>query len=124
MFELRDVTTGYGEQRAIDGLSLRIDPGQTMVLVGPSGSGKSTVLKLLLGLAAPSHGEVLFEGAAVTPENARQLRRSAGYVVQGGGLFPHLTAGRNVTLMARQVHLPEAKLQARVAELCELTHFP
>jgi osmoprotectant transport system ATP-binding protein len=124
VFELKQVVARYGAQRALEGIELRIDRGETVVLLGPSGCGKSTVLKLLLGLIRPSTGEVLFEGRPVAPEHALQLRRRVGYVVQGGGLFPHLTASRNVALMATLLGRPREAIEARLAELCELTRFP
>ncbi len=120
MFELRQVTYRYGAQPAISHLDLQIAKGQTAVLVGPSGCGKTTVLKLLMGLIAATEGEVRFDGSPMTPAR----RPLIGYVAQGGGLFPHLTARRNVTLMASLQQHPPADLETRVDALCELTRFP
>jgi osmoprotectant transport system ATP-binding protein len=124
MFELRHVTCRYGGQLAVSGVDLRIARAQTAVLVGPSGCGKSTVLKSLLGLVRPTEGQVRFEGEPITEENVRQVRRRIGYVAQGGGLFPHLSARRNTTLMATQLGQAKEQIDARVKVLCELTRFP
>src|SRR5438876_9066276 len=124
MLELRGVSKTFGRQEALYPTDLLIPSGQTTVLIGPSGCGKSTLLRLLIGLTAPDAGEVLFEGTPVTPANALPLRRRLGYVVQDGGLFPHLTARGNVTLMARYLGWNAQRIETRLAELTELTQFP
>jgi osmoprotectant transport system ATP-binding protein len=97
--------------------SLTIGRGETLVLLGPSGSGKSTLLRTLAGLT-PFTGTLRFEGAEVT--DWRPVRQKLGYVIQDGGLFPHLTARGNVTLMARELRWPADRIAARVAELAAL----
>jgi osmoprotectant transport system ATP-binding protein len=94
------------------------------VLLGPSGCGKTTLLKLMLGLLAPDRGEVRFRGAAVAPEHVDELRHRAGYVIQEGGLFPHLTARDNVALMARHLRRDRAWIERRIAELRDLAQLP
>ncbi|MEA2553987.1 MAG: osmoprotectant transport system ATP-binding protein, partial [Fimbriimonadaceae bacterium] len=74
---------------------------KTTALIGPSGCGKSTLLRLIIRLIEPTTGRVLYDGEPVTAENVLQIRRQTGYVIQDGGLFPHLTAEENVTLVAR-----------------------
>ncbi len=98
--------------------------GKVTALIGPSGCGKSTILRMIVGLVEPSQGEVQIDGAVLTKENALTLRRRIGYVIQDGGLFPHLTAGQNVALMARHLGNPEAENAARLKELSALTKFP
>jgi osmoprotectant transport system ATP-binding protein len=105
-------------------LDLVIEPGKTTVLIGPSGCGKSTLLRLMIGLVRPDTGEVRFEDRTLTPDNALQLRHKMGYVIQDGGLFPHLTARGNVALVARHLGWDAARITARLDELIELTHFP
>lgn len=124
MFELHGLSKRYGLTDAVCAVDLAIEPGKTTVLIGPSGCGKSTLLRLMLGLIRPDLGEVRFEGDALTPENAVLLRRKMGYVIQDGGLFPHLTARRNATLMARYLGWEGPRMNARLGELVELTHFP
>ncbi|MCL6624839.1 MAG: ATP-binding cassette domain-containing protein [Fimbriimonadales bacterium] len=124
MFEIRNVSKRFGNVKAIQPTTLTISPGKTTVLIGPSGCGKSTLLKLLLGLVFPDEGIVLFEGTPITRENCLQLRRNMGYVVQEGGLFPHLTAEQNVSLMARYLKYPPHEIQARLRDLADMVQIP
>ncbi|NQZ99264.1 MAG: ATP-binding cassette domain-containing protein, partial [Myxococcales bacterium] len=124
MFELDRITKRYDGRTAVDGCDLAIEPGRTTVLIGPSGCGKSTLIRLMIGLALPDAGTVRFSGEDVTPERAPALRRRMGYVIQDGGLFPHLTAEENVTLMARHHGLDTSTIRARVDELALLVKLP
>ena len=109
---------------AVDGLDLEVSQGECLCLIGPSGCGKSTLLRLMIGLIEPDEGSVRFEGEAFAAENALSLRRRMGYVIQDGGLFPHMTARENVGLMARHLRWDENRIATRLAVLVELTHFP
>ena len=124
LLELRGVSKAYNGRPALRTTNLTIPVGQTTVLIGPSGCGKSTLLRLLLGLIRPDTGSVLFNGGQVEVDNALELRRRMGYVVQDGGLFPHLTARENIGLLASYVGWTEARLHARLKELIDLTRFP
>jgi osmoprotectant transport system ATP-binding protein len=124
MLELRGVSKYYGPTMALQPTDLAIAPGRTTVLLGQSGSGKSTLLRLMLGLLRPDSGVVLFDGQPVTKDTALTLRHRMGYVVQDGGLFPHLTARGNATLMARYLGWDASRIDERLAELTELTQFP
>jgi osmoprotectant transport system ATP-binding protein len=117
MYELTDVAVRYGSVEALAPTTLTIGAGDTVVLLGPSGSGKSTLLRCLIGLS-PFTGTLRFEGEAV--RDWRGVRQRMGYVIQDGGLFPHLTARGNVTLMARELGWDRARIDARVDELAEL----
>ncbi len=124
MFELRNLSKTFGGVGAVSDMELSIAPGRTTVLIGPSGCGKSTLIRLMVGLIAPDTGRVEFAGEALGPANAAILRRRMGYVVQDGGLFPHLTAAGNVALMARWLGRGPDAIDARLAELTALTDFP
>ena len=124
MIQLTETAKAYGSTRALFPTSLTLAPGETMVLIGPSGCGKSTLLRLMIGLIRPDSGTVRFEGVALTQENALDVRRRMGYVIQEGGLFPHLTARQNITLAARQFGWTSDKMEARVGELAELVQLP
>jgi len=124
MFVLRNVEKAYAGQTVLGPLALELPAGRTTVLIGPSGCGKSTLLRLLIGLVEPDAGEISFAGKPVTPATVRTVRLRVGYVIQDGGLFPHLTARRNVTLMARYLRLDRSAIAARVDELADLTRFP
>ncbi len=123
MIELEDVSKSYGDVKALRGVSLHVRPRKTSVLIGPSGCGKSTVLRLIIGLIRPDAGTVRFEDVPVTPETVRELRLKMGYVIQEGGLFPHMTARANVTLMARRLDFDESDINNRIDELCDLVEL-
>lgn len=124
MIELKSVSKSYGGAMVLPPLDLTIEPGRTTVLIGPSGCGKSTLLRLMIGLIQPDTGSVEIEGMPLTPETLLEVRRGLGYVIQDGGLFPHLTARDNVVLMARYLAWEPARIDARLTELADLTQFP
>ncbi len=124
MLELINVSKSYGHTVALRPLDLVIEPQRCTVLIGPSGCGKSTLLRLMIGLAAPDSGEVRFDGAPLSPATLIGARRRMGYVIQEGGLFPHLSVRDNITLLARRVGWTRDRVDERLATLCELTRFP
>ncbi|HEU4385234.1 MAG TPA: ATP-binding cassette domain-containing protein [Anaeromyxobacteraceae bacterium] len=124
MFRLSGVTKRYPGGEGLGPVDLDVPAGRTLCVIGPSGSGKSTLLRLLLGLVRADRGSVRFEGREVPGEDVLALRRRMGYVVQGGGLFPHLTAQGNAALLARHLGWDEARLGERLADLCALVRLP
>ena len=124
MLELGGVSKAFGEVPVVQNLDLTVPEGRTAALLGPSGCGKSTVLRLIIGLVRPDAGTVRIDGDELTRDNDLTLRRRIGYVIQDGGLFPHLTAEGNIALMARYLGWGEDAVTKRVAELAELTRFP
>lgn len=124
LVELAGVSKTYGQIVALQPTDLGFPRGQTTVLIGPSGCGKSTLLRLVIRLLDPDAGTIRFDGAPVTPANIADLRRRIGYVIQDGGLFPHLTARKNILLMSSHLKQPAAEMEKRLAELCALTRFP
>src|SRR5262245_46765140 len=124
MFHLIGVVKRYTGRTALGPVTLNVPSGRTTVLIGPSGCGKSTLLRLLIGLVEPDNGAVTFDGTPVTLQTVRDVRRKTGYVIQDGGLFPHLTARGNVTLLARHLRWNQDQINARVNELSALTRFP
>ncbi|MGH7227219.1 MAG: ATP-binding cassette domain-containing protein, partial [Gemmataceae bacterium] len=123
MLQLVGVSKSYNGKSALLPTDLCVAEGKTTVLIGPSGCGKSTLLRLMAGLIQPDSGVVTFDGVALTEANARQLRRRIGFVIQDGGLFPHLTARGNIMLMARHLGWPRQRIDDRLAELIALTRF-
>src|SRR6266704_3401986 len=123
LVKLEDVSKRYGDAIALCPTNLSVESGKTTVLIGPSGCGKSTLLRLIIRLIEPDSGSIEFDGKPVTSDNINALRRRIGYVIQEGGLFPHLTARANVLLMARHIGKSEGETHNRLLELSELTRF-
>jgi osmoprotectant transport system ATP-binding protein len=120
MFELDRVTRRYGPLVALDAVSLRFETGSVTAVVGTSGSGKSTLLRLLPGLERPDVGLVRIDGAALDYRALAPLRHRIGYVIQQGGLFPHLDVRDNLALLPRYLGWPHHRIDARIAELAAL----
>jgi len=123
LVKLVDVSKAYADATALHPTNLSIESGKTTVLIGPSGCGKSTLLRLIIRLIEPDSGSIEFDGERITPDNIDALRRRIGYVIQEGGLFPHLTARANILLMARHVRKSREEMQSKLLELCDLTRF-
>jgi len=111
---------GGAPVRAVHEVSLEVARGETLCLLGASGCGKTTTLRLVNRLRSPSAGRVLVDGADVAAADPIALRRSMGYVIQAGGLFPHLTVRENVGLLCELEGWDAARTRARVDELLEL----
>jgi osmoprotectant transport system ATP-binding protein len=118
---LANVSKSYGKTSALAPMSLRVESEQCVALVGPSGSGKSTILRLVLGLITPDSGTIEVAGEAINTRSAQAMRLRMGYVIQDGGLFPHLTASDNATLVARHLGWTRERLAERVDVLARLT---
>src|SRR6266568_250025 len=123
LIQLVDVAKRYADTPALHSTNLSIERGTTTVLIGPSGCGKSTLLRLIIGLVEPDSGTIDFDGTPMTHDKIEVLRRRIGYVIQEGGLFPHLTARANVLLMARHIGNLQEETHNRLLELSELTRF-
>lgn len=123
MIQLQDISKSFNGNEVIHDLSLEIPQGKTVVLIGPSGCGKSTLLRLMIGLLWPERGNVSLFQQELSRSNVENLRQKVGFVLQDGGLFPHLTAVQNIGLMADYLHHNPKKIEQRIAELCELTHI-
>ena len=120
VIELRDVSYRVAETLVLSSLSLQIQAGETLVLLGRSGSGKTTTLKLINGLLQPTGGNVLVRGVRNDEWDLIRLRRSIGYVIQDVGLFPHFTVERNVGLVPKIEGWADDRVRVRVRELLEM----
>ena len=123
MVTLEGVEKRFGSKLVLAPTDLVVEARTSLALLGPSGCGKSTLLRLVIGLLAPDAGRLTVAGTPVTPATAIGVRRRVGYVIQEGGLFPHVTARANVTLLARHLGWTAARIDARVAELAALVHL-
>ncbi len=128
MIELKEVRKVFGsrgtEVVAVDSMSLRVEEGETVCLIGTSGSGKTTALKMVNRLVEPTSGRILVGGRDVCETDVIRLRRSMGYVIQKGGLFPHLKVARNVGLLCELEGWSRKDVRRRVEELLELVNLP
>lgn len=122
LLEFRNVSYSLAERSApiISDLSFTVERGERLVLLGESGCGKTTTLKLINRLLLPTAGEVLVEGKATARWDRIRLRRMTGYVIQEGGLFPHFTVERNVSLVPSLEGWPEERVRSRAHELLEM----
>lgn len=123
MFALTGIRKAFGDAVVLDGIDLAIEPRTTVALIGPSGCGKSTLLRLMNGLLAPDAGTVRFDGSEMAGAVLTPNRRRIGYVVQEGGLFAHLTARQNVTLLGRRLGWDSRRAGDRAAQLAELAQL-
>jgi osmoprotectant transport system ATP-binding protein len=124
ILELRGVSKRFGDAVALEPTSVAFASGKTTALIGPSGCGKSTLLRIIIGLITPDEGEVVFEGERIDLTNIARLRHRTGYVIQDGGLFPHLSARDNILVLAHFLKRDSSKMQQRIEELAALTRFP
>jgi len=124
MFLLDNVSKSFGSHQVLKPTTMEFRTGESTVLIGPSGCGKSTLLRLLVGLLGTDTGTVLFDGIPITDKNLQQQRQRMGYVIQDGGLFPHLTSRQNVGLLATHLGWETDRVRTRVEELADLTRLP
>ena len=124
VFQLSQVRKSHDRVVALDGIDLRIARGRSTALIGPSGAGKSSVLRMLVGLDWPDRGEVRFDGQPLQRASLLEQRRRIGYVIQEGGLFPHLSASANVSLLARTMRWSPARIAERIEVLAAMCQLP
>ncbi len=123
MIKLSDVSKSYGEKLVLKPTSLEFETGKSNVLIGTSGCGKSTILRLIIGLIEPTTGSIEFAGTPLSQKNIEQIRHRIGYMIQDGGLFPHLSVRGNVELLAKHLRWEHSRREERLEELLELVHL-
>lgn len=124
MFALHEVKKSFGTLVVLQPTTIRMEQGATTVLIGPSGCGKSTLLRMLVGLLRPDSGTIHFADEPLSSGNLPTQRLRMGYVIQDGGLFPHLTVAQNLSLMPQQLEWSSSRIKARIDELTDLTRLP
>lgn len=116
----KEYETDNGRVVALEGFDLSVDKGETVCLIGTSGSGKTTALKMVNRLVEPTAGRILVGGRDITGLDVIALRRSIGYVIQSGGLFPHMTVAENIGLLLKLEKWEKPRIKERVGELLDL----
>jgi osmoprotectant transport system ATP-binding protein len=124
MLDFHGVSKAFNGMTVVQPLDLSIKPGEVVVLLGPSGCGKTTILRMVAGLVSPTSGRIIVDATVLSSQAVGAVRRKLGYVIQEGGLFPHLTGLENVTLMARHEGWQRKRIDDRLRELVEMTQFP
>src|SRR5687767_13937414 len=121
MISLRDVTKRFSNATgaAVEGLSMDISEGETVVLVGPSGCGKTTTMKMINRLIEPTSGSILVAGTDVMKQDPVALRRGIGYVIQSIGLMPHRTIRSNIATVPKLLGWDASRIASRITELIE-----
>lgn len=123
LIELREVSKRFGELEAVNALSLTVEPGELLVLLGGSGSGKTTTLKMVNRLVEPSSGTILLDGEDIADIEPHALRRRIGYVFQRLGLFPHMSVAENIAVTPSLLGWDAERRRERVAELLKLVEL-
>ena len=128
MIEVRDLYKSFASHPVLEGVNLRIEQGESVVIIGRSGGGKSVLLKHLIGLLEPDSGEVLIDGENIVDMNERQLlhvRRKFGMLFQSAALFDSLNVAENVAFaFRRERSLPPREVARKVGEVLELVDLP
>jgi phospholipid/cholesterol/gamma-HCH transport system ATP-binding protein len=128
MIEVRDLQKSFGAQKILDGVSLRIETGESVVIIGRSGGGKSVLLKHLVGLLQPDSGQVLIDGENIEPMSERELlrvRSKFGMLFQSAALFDSMTVAENVGFaFRRNKNMSQSEIRRKVAEALEVVDLP
>ena len=123
MIEFQDLYKAFGEKKVLQGLSLKVRDGETVVIIGYSGTGKSVALKHIVGLLHPDAGDVIVDGQAVSTldrDDLTELRQGIGYVFQFAALFDSMTVAENLALGLRKRRLDEEEIEERISEALAL----
>jgi osmoprotectant transport system ATP-binding protein len=124
MIETRHISKSFDGFKAVDDISLQVQQGENMVLLGRSGCGKTTLLKMINRLIEPDAGEILIAGEPVLKKEPAMLRRKMGYVLQNTGLFPHYTVAENIAIVPRLLGWDKQKIYERTIDLLGKLHLP
>lgn len=123
MVNLDGVDKSYSGQLVIPSLSLELAEGKTHVLLGPSGCGKTTILRMICGLTEPDQGDIYIKGRRVKEIRHQEISNLFGYVIQEGGLLPHLNVRKNICLPVLMQKKWEQQDESRLRELLKMVHL-
>lgn len=124
LIELKNVSKSYDNTKVVDNLSLTINQGEFVVLIGESGCGKTTTMKMINRLVNTTKGKIFIDGVDIKSISPYELRRKIGYVIQKVGLFPHMTVGENIELIPKLKKWEPEKRKERAMELLDLVDLP
>ena len=120
MIDVKNLQKRFGDLVVLDGIDLKVDPGDVLVLVGPSGCGKSTFLRCLTHLEEPTGGQIFLDGKEVTDRDIDHVRSRMGMVFQHFNLFPHMTVKKNITFAPVKLHkMTQAEADQKAMELLD-----
>lgn len=120
IIRFENVTKKYDEIKALDDVSISIQRGEFLVVIGSSGCGKTTFLKSINGLVSPTSGDVYIEDEDIRKKDLIELRRGMGYCIQSVGLFPHMTVAKNIAYVPNLIkHWSKNEIERRAEELLE-----
>ena len=123
MIEIKNVSKSYRDKLILRNINLVFETGQFIVIIGSSGCGKTTLLKMINKLLPMDSGDILIDGKSIREIPDTKLRRRIGYVIQDGGLFPHLTVRENLEIMLKIEGMPPEKREKRVLELLDMVNL-
>lgn len=128
MIETKDIVKSFGRQRVLDGISLKIEQGESVAIIGRSGCGKSVLLKTIIGLIPPDSGRVIIDGQDITGLNERELikvRRKFGMLFQSAALFDSMNVYENIAFpLRREERWSEDEIKKKVATALEMVELP
>ena len=124
MIDIRNLTKVFGTHTAVDDVSLRVNAGETLVLLGTSGCGKTTTLKMINRLIEPTNGSISVDGVDVAQQSGPDLRRRIGYVIQDGGLFPHYTIAEALATVPKLIGWSPDQIRERIHNLMATMQLP
>lgn len=123
MIKVKNISKVFGNTVAVKSVSFELKEGETLCMIGTSGCGKTTTLKMLNRLIEPSSGEINILGKNILEQDQIKVRRQIGYVIQGGGLFPHWNVAKNIALIPQLEKWETQKIETRVNELMKLVEL-
>lgn len=120
VISFKKVNKSYGTKKVLKDFNLDILKGEFVTVIGSSGSGKTTTLKLINGLLKPDSGKIIIDGEDINNKNITEIRKNIGYVIQGVGLFPHMTVEKNISFVLDLDKNDKDKTKIKVKELMKV----
>ena len=123
IISFKEVSKSYGDKKVLKNFNLNLSKGEFVTVIGSSGSGKTTTLKLINGLLKPDSGNVIINGEDIKNKNITEIRKNIGYVIQGIGLFPHMTVEKNISFVLDLDKNDKDATKRKVKELMKVVHL-